>query len=366
LKPTISLDAKDIAIVNALERIGGKSSTKQLSEETGIPSRTVRYRISKMRESEVLSSPYPITHERKFGMGESFVTIKATRKGTRLLDKILDEAPAIYWFCPSYGTYDGYIAHIAYPVTSAGFVDTLMKAMIEEGLVSDYEKFEIVDFEFKAGDYTYMDDSLCWNLDWDSWYSKIEKAVKKKRSSFSLSLSDNPRIVDFDAKDFLLVKNMTFERNLTQKQLGEKLQLSEAQVNKRLARLEKARIIKGYRCFFRPRKENTETQLLVEFEEPVGALLSCLYELPFPMYVMLESKNRICFRVEMSASDLRHFQNGIDRLRPYVVSYSFQTKHPIGMAASPHPFLQFNTDTCTWDIDLAGSLAVIREVSKGS
>lgn len=366
MKSTVSLDSKDIAIVSALERIGGKSSTKQLSEVTGIPSRTVRYRISKLRESEILSDPYPITHERKFGMGESFVAMKATRKGTGLLAKILNDAPSIYWFCPSYGTYDGYIAHIAYPVTSAGFVDTLMRAMTDEGLVSDYEKFEIVDFEFKAGDYTYLDDSLCWNLDWESWYSKIDKAVKKKRSSFSLSLIDNPRIVDFDAKDFLLVKNMTFERKLTQKQLGEKLQLSEAQVNKRLARLEKAKIIKGYRSFFRPRKDVAEMQLTVEFEEPVGAFLSCIYELPFPMYIILESKNRYCFRVEMSASDLRNFQNGIDRIRPHVVSYSFQTKHSIGMAASPHPFLQFNTDSCTWDIDLADSLSVIREVSKGS
>ncbi len=365
LKSRVSLDSKDIAIVNALERIGAKSSTKQLSEETGIPPRTVRFRLSKMRDAQVLFSPYPITHERKFGMGETLVNMKATRKGVRLLDQILNDAPSIYWFSKSYGTYDGYIAHMAYPVTSAGFVDSLMRAMVDEGLASDYEKFEIVDFEYKAGDYTYLSDTLCWNWDWEAWHSKIEKSARK-RSSFSTALVDNPRIVDFDSKDFLLIKYMTFEKKLTQKQLGEKLFLSEAQVNKRLARLEKAKIIKGYRSYFRPRHDVAQFQVAVEFDEPVGALLSRIYELPYPMYVMLESKSRYCFRIDMSASDLQMFQKGFDRIRPHVISYSFQTMHSYQMATSPHPFKQFNTDTCTWDIDLSASLSVIHEACKGS
>ena len=50
---------KDLVIIQALDKFGPKTSTRQLSKILDIPSRTIRYRISKLKEiseeSEILS-----------------------------------------------------------------------------------------------------------------------------------------------------------------------------------------------------------------------------------------------------------------------------------------------------------------------
>ena len=48
------LDEKDIKIMEALTKYGPKISTESLSQKLDIPSRTIRYRIFKLKEKGVI------------------------------------------------------------------------------------------------------------------------------------------------------------------------------------------------------------------------------------------------------------------------------------------------------------------------
>lgn len=355
------LDKKDLAIVTALNRRGGKASAEQLSEDLGIPARTVRYRISRMRRSRFLHPPYVVTHERKLGAGEAIATMKATCKGNRLLEKALNDSPAIYWFTESYGTFDGYIAHIYYPLTSAAFAENIMKAMQNEGLVSEFSILDIVDYEYKNGDYRLLNEDLKWQHDWDAWRNDIVKNLKSKKS-FIPKLDFNPSLVDFDENDVLLIKHLMDNGEITQKKLGKILRLSEPLVNKKLARLNRTGIIKGYRVEFDCHKENIYLNLTFELEDDSNGILASFYQLPHPFYIIMESRSRYSIRIALSASEMREFLQGFDIMRSHFVSYSVQTLHHGRKATSTNPFYQFNATDCTWDIDLETSLAAIRRI----
>ncbi|MFW9800422.1 MAG: Lrp/AsnC family transcriptional regulator, partial [Candidatus Thorarchaeota archaeon] len=128
----LSIDRKDLDIISALDAIGAKASAKQLGETLGIPSRTVRYRISRMRRTGILYPPYAITHERKLGLGNNFVAMETSRKGTRHLRDVIEALSPFFWYSESYGKYNGYIAQTAYPLSSPSTTSTLLKVMQEE------------------------------------------------------------------------------------------------------------------------------------------------------------------------------------------------------------------------------------------
>lgn len=314
-----------------------------------------------MRKSEFLYPPYPVTHERKLGAGEAIATMKATRKGVRLLEEVLDKAPAVYWFSDSYGTFDGYVAHIYYPLASAAFSENLMKAIHNEGLVSDYSILDIVDYEYKNGDYGRLDENLKWRHDWEAWREGVAKNLKSKKS-YRPKLDYNPRLVDFDQKDVLLIKHVMHNGEITQKELGKLLGLSEPLVNKRLARLDRTGIIKGYRVEFDSHNETTYLSLTFELDDDSSGLLASFYQLPHPFFIIMESRSRYCIRIGLSSSELREFLKGLDIMRAHFASYSVQTLHHARRATSTHPFDQFNIETCTWDIDLEASVNVVRRI----
>ncbi|MHA2047472.1 MAG: winged-helix domain-containing protein, partial [Candidatus Thorarchaeota archaeon] len=72
----VPLDEIDMSILRVLEEHGTKISTREVSEhlqkisEENIPERTVRYRISKLKEKGVLCKAKVQTHERKLGLAE--------------------------------------------------------------------------------------------------------------------------------------------------------------------------------------------------------------------------------------------------------------------------------------------------------
>ncbi|MHA1287910.1 MAG: winged helix-turn-helix transcriptional regulator, partial [Candidatus Thorarchaeota archaeon] len=65
-----SLDPLDKKIIRALEEHGAKVSTRELSELLGKSDRTIRYRISKLKEKGFVCKAKVRTHERKLGLAE--------------------------------------------------------------------------------------------------------------------------------------------------------------------------------------------------------------------------------------------------------------------------------------------------------
>ena len=70
------LNDKDLTIIDALDKYGSKTSTKDLSKKINIPPRTIRYRLSKLRERGFLTPYHVLTHERKLGIGENIIVLR--------------------------------------------------------------------------------------------------------------------------------------------------------------------------------------------------------------------------------------------------------------------------------------------------
>ncbi len=317
-----------------------------------------------MRRTGILFPPYAITNERKLGLGNNLVVLETSRRGTRHLREVIEALSPFYWHSETYGKYNGYIAQTAYPLSSPSTTRALLRVMQEEGLVDDYHIFDIVDYEYKRADYGYFNTDFSWSWDWTEWYKEIERNLRTKEGS-PPKMELNPRVVDFDSKDVLLLKHVARESGMTQKQLSHQLGLSETQVNKRLHRLERTGIIKGYRSVFSPYSDHGMIVMFLELEEPVDGVLKSLYDLPFQLYIMMESRTRYCIRFSLSSRDHKGFLRGFDIIRPHVASYFFQTLHSSPSVKPSHPLELLDQRTCTWNIPLEKSIQIIRNRTFG-
>ncbi len=357
-----SIDRKDLDIIGALDELGAKASAKKLSEAVGIPARTVRYRLSRLRRIGILRAPEAIPYGRKIGLGEVFVAMDTSRKGTDLLRDVIESISSFYWSSESYGKYNGYIAQGVYPLTSPSITSTLLRAMQEAGLVSDYHVFDVVDYEYKHADYRYFSIDSGWTWNWNQWYDQIERNLNKP-ARVSPNMEQNTRLVEFDSNDVFLLQQIMKDSEATQKQLADILGLSETIVNKRLNRLEKTGVIKGYRSVFTPIGNHGMIVLVLELEEPVERVLASFYQLPFQLYIMMESKTRYCIRFSLSSKDHKMFLRGFDLIRPHVVSYFFQTLHSSRTSRPPIPFDMFDEASGNWELPLEASLQTIRNAN---
>jgi DNA-binding Lrp family transcriptional regulator len=352
---------KDLDILSALEEKGGKVSTKDLSEILDIPARTVRYRLAKLKKAGILVRTYPVTHERRLGLGEHIIAMRETVRGRKLLPKVVDAIPCFYWFSPSYGRYDGFVAQSLYPLSSPNTNRDLLETLKKENLISDYYIFDLVDYGFNRTDLSYFNPISGWEWDSDKWIAQIDKNLKKKKTT-SLKLDENPGLVDFDYKDLMILKTLLRDVNTTLKELGKIAGLSETQVAKRIRNLENRDIIKGYKSLIRPFGETMLFQIHLNLKEPGDAVLSSFYQLPFAAYIMMESKTRFCIRFDLPIRNLIGLLKGIDHIRPHVEDYFIQTMHNSRLSASANPFDLYNPETRKWEVRTEQFIETIKSI----
>ena len=117
-----SFDEKDLRVMQELDKNGPKTSTEQLSEILNIPPRTIRYRISRLKEKGIMK-PYVITtHERKIGMGDNLILLNINHKKEDLLLKLINVIPYIYTYSSTYGKYNGYLMRSVYSLEKIIFI----------------------------------------------------------------------------------------------------------------------------------------------------------------------------------------------------------------------------------------------------
>ena len=208
-----------------------------MSKVLDIPARTVRYRLAKLKREGILVRTYPVTHERKLGLGEHIISMQETAKGRKLLPQVMDAIPCFYWYSPSYGRYDGFVVQSLYPLSSPNTNRDLLEALRKEGLISDFHAFDIVDYGFNRTDLSYYNPVSGWEWDSEKWIIQIKKNLRKKKAA-SIKFDENPGLVDFDHKDLLILKTILNDVDTTLKQFSKIVGLSETQVAKRIKNLE--------------------------------------------------------------------------------------------------------------------------------
>ncbi|TFG96205.1 winged helix-turn-helix transcriptional regulator [Candidatus Thorarchaeota archaeon] len=356
------LDQKDIDILGALDKSGGKTSTEELSQTTNIPARTVRYRLQKMRDAQVLNPARAFTHERKMGLGETLLVIHTTPGSDPILEKMFEEIGSIYFWSSTYGRYNGFIIYVLYSLTTPSVPRRLAETFQREGLISDFYSFDVTDYEHKNGDFTYLDPKLGWQYDWKEWHKKIEKNLKSKTKRINTKCEENPSILEFDTNDYGLLRSFFDDAMVPQKDLAKQFALSETQVTKKIRRLENAGVIKGYGSSFKAGDVMVEFNLFLEIEEPVARIMNNFYTHPYLGSVIMESRTRWGIRMGLPACDINGFLQGLDMMKPYLKSCVFQVVHQFTRGEKTHPYDLFNKDTHKWETPLSNYLKIISDI----
>ena len=356
------LDQKDVDILGALDALGGKSSTEELSLKTGVPARTVRYRLQKMRDAQVLQPARAFTHERKMGLGECLLIVDTTPGSRPILEKMFEEIRCIYFWISTYGRYNGFVIYSLYSLTTPSVPRRLVEAFQKEGLISDYYLFDVTDYEHKYGDFKHLDPKLGWQYDWKEWHKNIKKNLKSKTKKINTKCEENPSILEFDTNDYGLLRSFFDDAMIPQKDLAKLFSLSETQVTKKIRRMENAGIIKGYSSNFSPGDVMVDFNLFLEIEEPVARIINNFYTHPYLGSIIMESRTRWGIRMGLPAADIYGFLQGLDLMKPYLKSCAFQVMHEFTRGEKTHPYDLFNKDTHKWETPISDYLEIISHI----
>jgi DNA-binding Lrp family transcriptional regulator len=357
------IDPKDIKIIGAIDRLGPKVSTEEVGALLGLPSRTVRYRLKRLRETGVLSPLRILALERKMGLGENIFLANTTPLGSDVLPDIFHAIDTIYHNSPTYGRYNGFLVYALYSLSSPRITRRILEELQKAELISDFFIFDITDFDAKPADFSYFNSGLGWVWDWSRWRDQIPTTLKSKKKP-KYPLNEIQSIVEFDTNDVIILKHMFDDGEITQKKLAKILHLSEAQVNKRIHRLEDEGIIKGYRSTVCATEDELNIICFIEMEKPYDQLLSVFYQLPYPATIAMESRTRYSIQIALNAKDMRGFLKGLDVLSPHLASCFIQTVHDAKMSMDSHPYDLYNEETNRWETPGSEYLQDIRNVLK--
>ncbi len=351
-----SLDTLDLQILSALNQLGGKASAELLSQILNHPARTIRYRLSKLKEAGYLKFLYAMTHDRKLGLGDALLTLDLS-PGVSNLDSLFHDIPLFYLYGSTIGQHNGHLAHFTYPLKEDNLPERICKSLLERGLIKDYSVHDTIDIIFSPGQIEHLDIRSGWQWDWQEWAAECKKTTQAAPTDPSFDF-DVVR-AKFDARDIAILSHLKVDAAMTLKELGVKVGLSQTQVNKRIKRMEHDGIIKGYRWTTEHYEEPLHLYLYLTVDDSTDPLLSCLYNLPFPKEMIAANQTDYVIRLLLYPSSLTSFLCGFDLIRGHLKSYRTQLVYHLQSIQMGRLFSSFDSEQDDWVVDVGQYLQLI-------
>ncbi|MFW9954329.1 MAG: winged helix-turn-helix transcriptional regulator [Candidatus Thorarchaeota archaeon] len=361
LEIALPLNDIDIDILLALEKEGAKTSTRNLSKILDIPDRTIRYRLNRLKEKELLHPLFIQTYERKIGLAEKALFLRSVPSKESALKDILDKIPIFYNYATTHGTYDGFIVYSMFPIASSHMITRLAEEMKDAGLIEDYYEFDLVDYRTKGVNVEAFLTGHEW--DWQRWYGEIGKIIDDCET-VDMNFEEFPQVVSFDFKDIQIIMNMIENAEITLKELSEILQLSQPQVHKRIKSLEDSGIIRGYKPSFRPFKDGTSVGIVFKSRKHAKEILCAIHRLPFFVSFAMENINHYFLTIYVPSGEMNSLLQGINRIKQYTDEFFTQTLICVTTKGHLHLLKNYNQETKQWDIPVSDYINLIREKSQ--
>ncbi|MFX1390097.1 MAG: winged helix-turn-helix transcriptional regulator [Promethearchaeota archaeon] len=364
------LDEKDLVIMQALDKFGRNIAknkiTKQeleelLKDKLKISDRAIRYRIFKLKEKNILKKSVITTHERKLGLGDYLILLNVNLEKEKKLLKLFKVIPYLYLYSSTYGKFKGYLLRFVYSLKNPEMPYQLLDILKKSGYLLDYKVLDVLDYQIKSYDFNYYNPEDGWIWDWEEWYAQIEETLKEPKNSFQFNYEQIKEIAEFDIKDLVILKNLIFDSSLTLKELKKNLDLSEAQISKRIKRLEDEQIIRGYYFDFNLMDDENfvEFYCFIDLKKPNDNLISIFYQIPYSFIILIESSTKLCFHMKLSATDFKKFLKGFDFIRTYLDSYFLQFIYDEDKKDPYYIYDLFNQITNDWEIPIEDYISLI-------
>lgn len=359
----LSLDDLDQKILCALKELGTKVSTRELGErlqepgEKKIAERTIRYRISKMKEKGIICKASVQTHERKLGLAEYIIVATSNPASETTLKKILDEIPAFYYYAPTYGKYEGYLIYAVYPLNRPRMVPDLASDLKKRGLIEDYYLFDVVDYQRNDANLSELE-----SWDWEKWSKSISKIMAKTKE-IELDMEEFPQTVSFDSKDTLILRHMVENSEITLRELGEILELSQPQVHNRVKKLEESGIIRGYKLSMKL-FESGMTVLCFFKSKDARKILLWFDMLPYYHQITMEGSSHFFVQVYLPSTETNAFLKHLRNLKQYTDEMFVQFLVGGNHRGYCHLIDMYSEETGSWQIPYEKFSKTIENLTK--
>ncbi len=324
------------------------------------PARTMRYRLSILRERGILLPSYIQTNERRIGLGEGILVLQESSGKSDALEELVTEIPLFYWHIPTHGKFDGYLVHMVHDVESQEMVDTIAGAMKDSGFIDDYYFFDIMENEPKCIDFTHYRPEGGWTWDWPAWHRTIREGIKDNADlPFNADRLDT--VIECDARDIQILKQLKLNADISTADIAVQVGISIAEVREKLQRLRDESVIRGYKRAYGFVGDLLWFSCFLEMDENPGGILSCFNELPFPGGFLMESNTQFCLRFGFTTADLKGFLEGFKLLRPYLRSYFFQFHLPDRRDSETQDiYAMFDGEKNKWNMPVDDYVAIIQ------
>ena len=359
MKLNLPIDKTDIGILTIIQKGESKISASHLSEQLGIPDRTVRYRLKKLRKQGLLKPPKLQTYERKLGLGEQLLILQGIPEKEDALVKVLDEIHFFYYYSPTYGRFDGFMVYTMYPLVAPRTVRQVAEELKEKGLVSDFYIFDVVDYTRKGVDVAPLLPENDWT--WSKW-SEEAKRIMTEGCELDLGLEEFPTTVKFDFRDIQIVRHMVENPEDTLKEIGKVLDLSSTQVHKRVKRLEDTGVIRGVKLYFTPFQDCAAFGVFFKSRDHAKEILCGFHKLPFEVSFVMESSTHYNIQVMLPSSEVNQFFQHMSIFRRYTEEFFIQVNLKGKGKGYAHLLESFNKEASSWEMPLNDIMTTIREL----
>ncbi|TXT57514.1 MAG: hypothetical protein BAJATHORv1_10216 [Candidatus Thorarchaeota archaeon] len=337
----MDLSEKDLKILIAMARSGGKISAEQLSTKLDISPRTVRYRLNRLRDLGYLRELYTMTHERKLGMRHICLILQENLEFGPIPMNLINSLFHISYLSPVYGCFNGWLMDFGVSVGRGNDAEKTCEILKDRGIVEDFFFYEVIDFHSFQPELRYMNHDGLWDWTHETWISEIKQCLGGEHL-VDLKFDKNPGIIKFDEIDVELLTTIKMDARISYTELGKKVDLSGTQVSNRLSRLEEEGIIKGYRLFFKEPINPMVVYCFFHVRNKPDQVLSALSHLPFPKEILYGSGDVYALRVRCYGDDASEFLRGFHLLKPHLDWYKFG--FAVSVSQGPIQYFKFLFD----------------------
>jgi DNA-binding Lrp family transcriptional regulator len=342
--------------LQALEELGTKVSTRELSERLEKPARTIRYRIKKMKDKGIIHKSKVQTHERKLGLAEYILIVTSSPGKEEILEKVLEEIIAFYFYGPTYGKFEGYFIYTVYPINTPRLIPDLAEELKKRGLIEEYYLFDVVDYKRNEAR---LAEVSSW--DWDKW-TKLLPKIMSRTKKLKLDLEENPKTVSFDEKDIMIILNKVKNPKITLRELGDILGLSQPQIHNRVKRLKESGIIRGHKLSLNPFDSAMKINCCFRSNDAKKILL-WFDKLPYYHQFTLESGTHFCAEVYLPSTETSSYLQSLRFLRQYTDEMFVQFIVGGTHKGYDHLVDIFDKETGSWNLPYAEFVKILDEIT---
>ena len=173
-----SIDQVNAKILEALQS-HGPLNIKAVSESTGIPDTTVRFRIKKLIKQRLLLITANLNFA-KLGLARGLMIAESRLGCHNLLLQAIKQTDYWNYIARCYGKFDGYIAYFAFPAKHKKYLETYIEEAASLKLISKYLFFWITNTHFPCISFEWYDfENGEWNFHWDRWVTEVVNAPEQ-------------------------------------------------------------------------------------------------------------------------------------------------------------------------------------------